>query len=453
MDDFHKKYIKYLTKNNKLNIQLKEINMVGGNRFNCDPKIEEFSKICTDDKDGKYKSRESCVNDCESKYIEHQLTKYGLSGETSIFYRFIKNLMTEEHIDVVIRGGNVLGLKILKMIYNKYPGDKFDKYFDDFLKLDLIKDWDFSGCPRMSEPIDAKYRKKLDKLANKFRLVPRAKTFILYQTRKPILTDDKALFEIAIRDPDTFAGLELPLTTMEVKVNQYNLKHIFMFANSFYAYKTRNSKFDLDVIKRMIQKINIFIYPHKEGLFVVNHSDFTPGNLSASLINFIETYGDIDKNLPQFLAMHIEEPHRIFYRLVQKNIPKAERLTKFIKHINLSHNIPDWIFDPAQIKKIMTQFLEALGEKMKEIFMEKGQFLNKTDDIKPAFDDLVNFTAGINFSRIDLTFDDMNDEGKKLIKKLFSKLIDVLDKDSIKKLPDDSKLIKTIKFLYSKNLF
>ena len=44
--------------------------------------------------------------------------------------------------------------------------------------------------------IDEKYRAKLDKIAKKQRLVPRAKTFVLYQTMHPILIYEKALFEM-----------------------------------------------------------------------------------------------------------------------------------------------------------------------------------------------------------------------------------------------------------------
>ncbi len=349
MNNYHDKYIKYLNKNAKLEDLLNG----GGSRYNCNP-IKKFSEICDADDtgNGKYNSKESCVNDCENKYIEHQTSKYGLSHETRVFYGFIKKLINEENIIVCVRGGNVLGLMLLQMIDKKYKDDnQFKKYFDEFLTLELIKDWDFAGKPKDKE-IDAEYRKKLDKLAKKFNLVPRAKTFILYQTRKPILTEDKALFEIAIRNKDTYSTLELPMTTMEIRVNQYNLKYIFMFANSFFAYKTRKEQFDLDIIRRMIKKINIFIYPYKNGIFAIKQNEFDSGNLSASLIKFIKEYDDVDKNMPQFLAMQIEEPHRIFYRLVQKNIPKAEKLTKFIKQ-NVSNNVPDWIFDPVYIKKII----------------------------------------------------------------------------------------------------
>lgn len=438
-----KKYIKYTDKIKDLDI------LQGGNRFNC-KQDEKFANICKPDDSGKYKSKDSCINDCEGKYIENQTTRSGIIHETRIFYKFIKEIIDKEKMNITIRGGNVLGLEMLKMIYKKYPDDKFEHYFNEFLKLELVKDWDFAGKPQDKE-IDVAYRNKLDKMAKKFRLVNRAKTFILYQTRKPILTDDKALFEIAIRQGDTYSTLELPLTTMEMNITQYNLKYIFMFASSFFAYKTKKEQFDLDIIKRMIPKLHIYIYPHKNGLFDIKKSEFNAGNLSAALIKFINTFDDIDKNLPQFLAMQIEEPHRIFYRLIQKNIPKAEKLIKFIKNNNLAKEIPEWIFDPKQIMDIMVNFLESFSNKIRQIYMEKGQFLKKTDDIQPAINDIINFTMGINFSRIQLTYEDINEDGIKLIKKMFS-FVDILDKDSFMKLNDNSKFVQCIKFLYQKEV-
>ena len=53
------------------------------------------------------------------------------------------------------------------------------------------------------------------------------KTFILYQTEFPIKLNDVALFEISIMEDEIFSNLELPLTTMKIKINKKNLNHIF----------------------------------------------------------------------------------------------------------------------------------------------------------------------------------------------------------------------------------
>jgi len=56
--------------------------------------------------------------------------------------------------------------------------------------------------------------------------------------------DDQALFEIAILENDNFIGLELPATTMKVKINRRNLFYVFMLAKYFYSYKIKNTPID-----------------------------------------------------------------------------------------------------------------------------------------------------------------------------------------------------------------
>ncbi len=178
-------------------------------RYFCEPK-NKFSDICFEASNGKYNTKESCINDCENKYIDNELIKIKIKQETIPFYFFIKDIINNEKIDVYLKGGNVLGLKILKMIYDKYKHDdeKFLETFKKFLELDLVKDWDFAAFS--NNKITPEYRKHLDKVARKYHLHQRASTFILYQTKTPMLLEEKPLFEISIVDSDSFSKLELP---------------------------------------------------------------------------------------------------------------------------------------------------------------------------------------------------------------------------------------------------
>ena len=63
-----------------------------------------------------YRNKDSCINDCEGKYINYNLIQANLKQEAKQFEMFIREIMEEEDIKVYIKGGNVLGLKILKMI-------------------------------------------------------------------------------------------------------------------------------------------------------------------------------------------------------------------------------------------------------------------------------------------------------------------------------------------------
>lgn len=427
--NYYEKYIKYKYKYLDLkfdNNLLELTDQKGGNneKYSCDPK-KKFVDICDKHKKGIYKSKEKCVNDCKTKYINYHLIKARIKHETLQYTSFIKDIFNE-NMTVYIKGGTVLGLKILKMIYDKYPGNNFEIYFNEFLKLELIRDWDFAGYTN-NKSIDESYRNYLDKIAKKYNLVPRAKTFILYQARTPIKIDDQALFEIAILENDDYCGLELPMTTMKVKVKPYNLPHIFMLAKSFYAYRTKNIPFDLDVIKYILNDINIIIPEHKDGLF--NFDKLYTDNLSQQLLQLINKTTK-NKNIQQFLITHIQEPHRLFYRFYEKNIPKVNKITRFLIENNITNKRPTWLFDSKEINIIIDNFLENLERE-----------LYKNNNINELLD-------GINLNRIQIEYNNIGCKGKSMIKILFERIYqDLINSNK------QNKLIDLLKFLNKNNLF
>ncbi len=52
-------------------------------KYNCYPK-NKFAEICIKNKDGKYNSKDSCINDCEYKYIDNELIKIKISPKRGI---------------------------------------------------------------------------------------------------------------------------------------------------------------------------------------------------------------------------------------------------------------------------------------------------------------------------------------------------------------------------------
>jgi hypothetical protein len=403
-----------------------------GGKYKCVPE-NNFKNICVEEQDGKYRTKDSCVNDCENVFIKKRLIDSKLNNETGKFYGFIKKIIKEEKIDVYIKGGNVIGLFILKMIYNKYKNDdkKFKEKFDDFLKLELIKDWDFSAYTK--KEISDSYHEKLDGIAKEFKLVPRAKTFILYQTKKPLLTDDKPLFEISVLEKDRFCDMEIPFTTMKVAVNEYNMKYIFMFAQSFLTH-SKGSDFDLDIIKRMISKMFIIIHPCKKG-FYDNFAKLDVGDLNSDLVDFIKKYEKNDKNLPQFLITHIEDPFRILYRLPEKNIKKSRKVKEFLDKNNLSQNT-DWIIDANFVIEIIEQFTKDLGKKIVEIYKKSG--IEKVDD----------FLNGIYWTRTEIEYKKLfTDYGKNLLDNILGELLKLMKEEQIKKLDGENKFYHLLKYL------
>jgi len=451
--DYYKKYIKYKTKYTELKIDIEELNIIdqsylkqtgGGNKYICNPN-NNFEEICLKETNGYYNSKEKCQNDCEIKFINRHLIEGKIKHEANQFNLFIQDLM-KENIDIYIKGGTVLGLKVLKMIYDKYPGASFEKHFNEFLKLNLIRDWDFAGYTK-DKKITEDYRNKLDKIAKKYNLVPRAKTFILYQAKFPIKMDDQALFEIAILENDNFIGLELPATTMKVKINRRNLFYVFMLAKYFYSYKIKNTPIDLNVIKYLIKDMNIIIPKHKKGLFIFDK--LYRGNLSTQLIYLISEFTN-DITLQQFLVTHLQEPHRLTFRLVEKNIPKTNKILIFLEENNLEKH-PNWLFDPKYITKQTELFIEKLGSKIYKIYING---INKKLSKETILDEILDLLEGINLSRLQIEYKNFTCRGKDLIKTLFERVATDLLKNK-EELDDikENKLMSLFLFFDKQGLF
>jgi hypothetical protein len=384
-----------------------------------------YNNICKVDKKGIYKSKKSCINECETKYINRHLIKSNIKGESIIFYLFIKEIIKKEKMDVYIKGGNVLGLYILKMIYNKHKNNVilFKKIFNKFLKLNLMKDWDFAAYTKKNNKgncteITAEYRDKLNKIAKKYKLVPRAKTFILYQTHKPLLIDDKAFFEISILDSNCFSLMELPMTTMKIKININNLKYIYMLSKSFLSHTVNNEVFDFDILKKILSKLNVIVHPHKNGLYNPKNK-FDTGNLTPELISFINKFTRGDKSLSQFLITHLQDPYRLLYRLPEKNIPKTNKISNFIKS-EITKAKQSWLIQPSKIIKIVETFTQKLGNKLLHIYNNGSIY------------DVNTFMKGVKFTNRQL-FDHKNYSADviQLLNNILKQIIDKMNKDKI----------------------
>lgn len=409
-------------------------NLVGG-KYICEANKNNFDQICpvlpdkskTSKSDKNiFKTKTECENECEKKFITIQLKKSRLYNESVQFYLFIKDLIQKENMKIYIKGGNVIGLAVLKLIYDEFGNDdaKFERAFKKFLSMELIKDWDFTAYTD-GKDTDEKYRAKLDKMAQKYKLVPRAKTFILYQTRVPILVYDKALFEIAIIPADTpYSKMEIPLTTMKVEVNEHNLKYIFIMAKNFYSYKTKGIPIDLSIVKKVISRTHIKIHHHKKGMYDPKPKIDT-GDLNINLVKFIHKFAGGDKYPIQFLITQLEDPYRLVYRMPEKNITKTKQIENFI-HQNLPNTSkPDWLLDTEKTKNLLNKFIDKLGLELKHIYTQT-QLLDK----------VLDFLEGANFGKpqIQIEWNEIGSEAKNKIKRIFSPLVQQIGKNEFKKM-------------------
>jgi len=420
-------------KHNASNMNI-TFNLIGG-KYVCEANKNSYSKICSNIPDKSkssksekniFKTKALCETECEKKFITIQLKKSHLYNESVQFYLFIKDLIQKENMKIYIKGGNVIGLVVLKLIYDEYANDdiKLVHAFKKFLSLELIKDWDFTAYTD-DKDTDEKYRSKLDKMAAKYRLVPRAKTFILYQTRVPILVYDKALFEIAIITADTpYSKMEIPLTTMKVEVTEHNLKYIFIMAKNFYSYKTKGIPIDLSIVKKVISRTHIKIHSHKKGMYNPRPKIDT-GDLNQSLVNFIIQFAGGDKYLSQFLITQLEDPYRLIYRMPEKNIVKTKQIENFISQNLPKTSKPDWLLHTEKTTNILNKFIDKLGSELKHIYTKAH-----------LFDSVLDFLEGANFGKpqIQIEWGEFGIEPKNKIKKIFTPLIQQIGKIEFKKM-------------------
>ena len=93
IDKYYEKYIKYKLKYNKLKNIYPDLinNLTGGVKYDCNPE-NKFADICIEKDNGHYRTKESCINDCENKYITHNLVKANIKGESLKFQLFIKDI-------------------------------------------------------------------------------------------------------------------------------------------------------------------------------------------------------------------------------------------------------------------------------------------------------------------------------------------------------------------------
>lgn len=445
-------------------------NLVGG-KYVCDPNKNKSEQIClpenknnsTKSEKNTFHTKAECENECEKKFINVQLKKSKLFNESVQFYFFIRDLIQKEHMKIYIKGGNVIGLAVLKLIYDEYKHDdvKFDKAFKNFLSMELIKDWDFTAYTD-GKDTDEKYRAKLDKMAAKYKLVPRAKTFILYQTKVPILVYEKALFEIAIIPADTpYSKMEIPLTTMKVKVDEHNLKYIFIMAKNFYSYQTKSIPFDLNIVKKVISRTNITIHPHKSGLYDPG-SQIDLGDLNSNLVKFISDYTGKDKYWTQFLITQVEDPYRLIYRMPEKNIKKTNQIDEFISSNLKKTPKPDWLLDTNKASRVLEKFIDKLGLELKKIYSQTQ-----------LLESVLDFLDGANFGKpqIQIEWDEFDSGVKNRVRRIFEPTVKIIGKTDFKKMVgglmqkynieelkpsemnNSQRIIKFLNFLINENFF
>ena len=193
----------------------------------------------------------------------------------------------------------------------------------------------------------------------------------------------------------------------------------------------------------MVSNLNFYIYPNKDGLFSINKNNYNIGSLNENIVEFIKKFShNIDKE--QFLITQIQEPNRIFYRLLEKNIPKVEKIISFLKKYDLPHD-HSWLLDIKSTEKLINIFIDNLGNKIIEIY---NKYSNPIDGLNAITD----FLDGVNLKRIEIEYPNTRGKGKNLIKKLLLKIYRKIPKNFYNDYKDN-KVIECLAFLKKKKLF
>jgi hypothetical protein len=291
---------------------------------------------------------------------------------------------------IYLNGGSVLGLECLRQIVNKCNKDNFMELYNKFIRLGLIKDWDFViQCENFDCQIDPRIKKE----GSKNMVIMR------YQKEQQrLMIGSNALFELSVlNQPDTLSTLELPLTSMKILLTPNNLKDILILIRKIYW----NIPIDLSYLRHIFQICPILIDEcTTNGLFKLTQSiSLDPGDLSVQMLDLMKPIGDDE--VYQFLISQLARPCRFFLRLVEKNIDKSEKIRQFF--IEHKIDLPLWLLNKQYIECIKKTLWIDLKIAIGTI---SEKHTNKLESVKKWLD-IINLK--INLLKYNDTFTNMID--------------------------------------------
>lgn len=392
---YYQKHLKYKTKYQDLKY------MTGGN-YSCG---EAPYNPCIDNINGKYQTKNECVKYCVPELSKlskfHPDEKDIVSTEFNEWVLYLTDtLQTYPNVNIYIKGGAVIGLDILKkfVIYCDNDQDIFDKYYDDFVALNLIKDWDFTLYYNEDVTFYNNYNEFLEK-SKKYNMNKEGEgilrefgtdglTMIRYKTknddaRNKIGSDD--LFEMSIKYIEGLSSLEIPMTSMKIKLTIKNVKKIFDLMKVLYLNKINTiSNIKIDYLDYIFNDLIVSVNDvDNHGLFYVTNQNFDNGGLSIELLNIIAKTDNTNEQ--QFIISQIKEPDRLFLRLSEKNIPKSNNIKNFFQK-KLGIDPPEWTLDELYITKIVQFFIDNLQEYLIKIY--NNNYKKNIDELHIEIDKL-----------------------------------------------------------------
>jgi len=381
----------------------------------------------------KYVNKHIYENIFDFSFIKDEILQKEYVKEFQVWVSFIDKLIKDvSGIHIYVKGGTPLGIELLKRVIFNYKGNDIKTKVMEVLNMNLIRDWDFmtvinsnlsfSECIKnydIMEPffkkkeVDLeKFRKKntdivlsdlelqpclklheIMRVAKKHNIKKEGVKMIIIRKKNCVKINEDAFFEMMIKTEDTLSEIELPLTTMKILLTSKNYKYLFFLSKLIYMATHFGVNIDkyFDMIKFMLGKIEITIKPHdKDGFLQTNKDTYDAKNLSLQIQQLLErklsNYND-----RQFIVSQFVHPDSIFYRLLNKNIPKSDKIRNYLTKLKLK--TPTYLVNSNRAKQVVKIFLDSLSINMNNIH-EKYNFDNIEATIKIYYDIKNNITNG-----------------------------------------------------------
>ena len=408
-------------------VHLKKVknNMKGG-LFKCADDKRKIKELCVDDESGIYQHKEECERECLGQKLNTELEAWKLLFEWCKVHL--------HHNPIYCKGGSALGLEVLKSILNKNPSQ-----YEEFISLNLIKDWDFTVFMSEDE------KKDFTGYAQTIGFKVDGKKITMIRFNNALMIGDDYLLELSAKIDQTLDDLELPLTNLKFEVNSNNI-------NLFFEIVKMYVKNDIDLGK-MLHILNILldqilvngfnlVDSIENGLYtIMDPRKISTAGLSDVLLRIIDNSVGISNNGPigsnrvpnrgpnrvpnrvpimgpnnslnrgpnnslnrdpimglnrdpnisvsfnrerinpltmkQFLITQFSQPDRLFLRFFNKNVEKSIKIREFYEKNGIP--LPPWLIDETILREILikiNRFLDNFNEYIQSMFDITPEFLN-----------------------------------------------------------------------------
>lgn len=257
-----------------------------------------------------------------------------------------------------MKGGSILGLQVLKLLINS--GNFNINMFNDFMELNLIKDWDFSiFCDDNSvKAIFNEHNFKIESQINSPICISR-------RINKIKLPSNDYLFEISIKETNknAISDCELPISAMKIRLDTKDkINNMFILAKHFYELQLDSTMVpNINLIVRIVSAFTIELEQSLNGLFDINEEEnIQDGGLNPdtpfrkyidsiepiTVLNGVELEPFNINNIKQFLIVQIIEPSRLFMRFYPKNLKKNNKIIHFLEKNSINSSEQPWLITP-----------------------------------------------------------------------------------------------------------